>query len=109
MLLCYALCKDSGKIPILAFNFIFSFTKRNKIFNVVLSLHLSSRKKDEAERNVGVRFQRHAHKFFLLLNELATLKQHFVSRCSTKVETRYNKKNLHALKTFSCGMPTAAA
>jgi len=36
--------------------------------------------------------QRHAHKFFLLLNELATLKQHFVSRCSTKVETRYNKK-----------------
>jgi hypothetical protein len=38
--------------------------------------------------------QRHAHKFFLLLNELATLKQHFVSRCSTKVETRYNKKKL---------------
>jgi hypothetical protein len=42
--------------------------------------------------------QRHAHKFFLLLNELATLKQHFVSRCSTKVETRYNKKKLACSK-----------
>ena len=32
-------------------------------------VHLSSRKKDEPERNFGVRFHWHAHKFFLLLNE----------------------------------------
>ena len=71
-------------------------------------IFLRGRKTNQKETSASWA-QRHAHKFFLLLNELATLRQHFVSRCSTKVETRYNKKNLHALKTFSCGMPTFAA
>ncbi|SEW12240.1 hypothetical protein SAMN04487827_1670 [Prevotella sp. khp7] len=74
----------------------------------LLFIFFRHRKKTEPkERCENVLAQRPAVRFSKSLNELASLKQHFVFRCSDCSAIRDSitiQKILHPLKTSSCGM-----
>ena len=67
----------------------------------IIIAHLSSRKKDEPERNVGVLSSKARTQVFFDYS-MNSLRSYSISYlvAQPKVETRYNQKNLHAFQPF---------